>query len=98
LLNLDHNFIEGTFLNLIRILGNTPGLPRTTKNTIIGQQIEGKIKASFSKNNSKLELETSKQEYFTLDPSETNDIEISAANIVSQDVKNIEIYLEIIFF
>jgi len=83
LLNLDHNFIEGTFLNLIRILGNTPGLQRTTKNTIIGQQIE--------------ELETSKQEYFTLDPSETNDIEISAANIVSQDKRLSELLKRMTF-
>jgi len=83
LLNLDHNFIEGTFLNLIRILGNTPGLQRTTKNIIVGQKIE--------------ELQTSKEEYFTLDPSETNDIEISAANIVSQDKRLFEILKRMTF-
>ena len=41
LLQLNNDLIENTFLNLVRILGNTPGLQRTTKNTILNQQIDG---------------------------------------------------------
>lgn len=71
LLHLNNNLIENTFLNLIRILGNTPGLQRTTKNSITGQQID--------------EIQDSRGDQFG--SVQVSEEEVPILNIVTQDVR-----------